>query len=121
MYDLLITLTAHERDSNNVTIALTMGVKAREKGHAAALMLLSDAVALGQKDYADRIDIGAPFEPAGKLLAAFLEQGGKLLVCKSCMVHNGVDEASLIAGSEVITADDVVDILMASNRTLQLN
>lgn len=121
MTDLLITLTAHERDANNVTIALTMGVKARGKGHSAALMLMSDAVHLGRQGYATKIDIGAPFEPADKLLRAFLEQGGRLLVCKSCMEHNGVSENDLVAGSEVITADDVIDMVMASRKTLQLN
>lgn len=121
MTDLLITLTAHERDANNVTIAFTMGIKAREKLHACAIMLLSDAVALGQKDYAAKIDIGAPFKPVKDLLSSFLEKGGQLLVCKSCMEHNGVSEDSLVEGARVITADDVIDIVMDSEKSLQLN
>lgn len=40
--DLLITLTAHERDANNVTIAFTMGVTAVKKGYDVELILLSD-------------------------------------------------------------------------------
>ena len=31
--DLLITLTAHENDANNVTIAFTMGMNAADKGY----------------------------------------------------------------------------------------
>ncbi|HLQ83531.1 MAG TPA: DsrE family protein [Pseudogracilibacillus sp.] len=119
--DLLITLTAHERDSNNVTIAFTMGLKALEKGHSVEIMLMSDAVHLAEKDYADKIDIGEPFEPIKDILPRFMEKGGKVNVCYSCMVHNNVKEENLIQGAEVITADYVVDALMNAKQSLQLN
>lgn len=119
--DLLITLTAHERDSNNVTIAFTMGLKALEKGHSVEIMLMSDAVHLAENNYAEKIDIGEPFEPIKDLLPRFLENGGKLNVCYSCMVHNNVKEENLIDGSKVITADYVIDALMNAEKSLQLN
>lgn len=119
--DLLITLTAHERDANNVTIAFTMGAKALEKGHQVEIMLLSDAVHVAEKGYADKIDIGAPFKPIKDVLPAFLEQGGRLKVCSSCMEHNNVAADNLVEGAEVITADYVIDALMDAERTLQLN
>lgn len=119
--DLLVTLTQHERDSNNVTIAFTMGLKAAQRGHDVQLILLSDAVHLASNGYADKIDIGAPFEPIAKLLPAFLEAGGKLKVCSACMIHNDVEENTLVEGSEVIDADYVVDAVMAAKKSLQLN
>ena len=119
--DLLVTLTQHERDSNNVTIAFTMGLNAAEKGFDVELILLSDAVHLASKGYADKIDIGAPFQPISKLLPAFLEAGGKLKVCSACMIHNGVEESSLVEKAEVIGADYVVDAIMAAKKSLQLN
>ncbi len=119
--DLLVTLTAHERDSNNVTIAFTMGVTALEKGHDVEILLLSDAVHLAEKGYADKIDIGAPFKPIKELLPAFLEKGGKLNVCSSCMEHNDVSKENLIDGAEIVTADYVVDAVMNAKKSLQLN
>lgn len=119
--DLLITLTQHERDANNVTIAFTMGLNAVEKGYDVELILLSDAVHLATKGYADKIDIGEPFEPIAELLPKYLEAGGKLKVCSSCMIHNGVDEDTLVEGSEVIKADYVVDAVMEAKKSLQLN
>lgn len=119
--DLLVTLTQHERDSNNVTIAFTMGLKAAERGHSVELLLLSDAVHLASKGYADKIDIGKPFEPIAKLLPAFIEAGGKLKVCSACMMHNGVDKDNLIKDAEVIDADYVVDAIMDAKKSLQLN
>jgi|SRR5699024_2005907 len=119
--DLLISLTAHERDENNVTIAFTMGVKALEKGHTPEILLLSDAVHLAEKNYAKKIDIGAPFEPIQTLMETYLKEGGKLHVCKSCMNHNGVREEDVLEGIKIITADYLVDAFMNAERSLQLN
>lgn len=119
--DLLITLTAHERDANNVTIAFTIGTKALEKGHSVEILLLSDAVHLASKGYADKINIGPPFQPIKEILPTFLELGGKVKVCSACMEHNGVKREDIIDGIEVITADDVVNAIMNANKTLQLN
>ncbi|HLR02603.1 MAG TPA: DsrE family protein [Virgibacillus sp.] len=119
--DLLITLTAHERDANNVTIAFTMANKALEKGHQPEIMLLSDAVHIAEKGYSDKIDIGSPFKPVNELMLSYLEQGGRLSVCGACMEHNGVEESNLVDGAEKINADYVVDSLMEAKRTLQLN
>ena len=119
--DLLITLTAHENDENNVTIAFTMGVKGLEKGHNIEILLLSNAVHLAENGYADKIDIGEPFLPIKELIPAFLEQGGKLKVCSSCMQHNGVKEENLMDGAEVVTADYVIEAIMEAEKSLQLN
>lgn len=119
--DLLITLTSHERDANNVTIAFTMGLKALEKGYKAEILLLSHAVHLVEKGYADKIDIGAPFKPIKEILPAFLENGGSLKVCSACMEHNNVKEENIIEGAEVVMADYVIDAIMNAKKTLQLN
>lgn len=119
--DLLVTLTQHERDANNVTIAFTMGLKAVQKGYDVELILLSDAVHLADGNYADKIDIGAPFEPVSKLINEYLEAGGKLNVCSACMIHNNVSEANLISGANIIGAEYVVDAIMEAKKSLQLN
>ena len=72
--DLIITLTQHERDANNVTIAFTMGLKAAEDGYDVELVLLSDAVHLVEEGYADKIDIGEPFA-ALKNVSFSLDEG----------------------------------------------
>lgn len=119
--DLLVTLTHHENEANNVTLAFSMGLKALAKGYKVELLLLSHAVHLAAKGYADKIDIGAPFKPVKELLPKFIEAGGKLCVCSNCMEHNGVSEDSLVEGSTIIDADYVVDALMEADKSLQLN
>ncbi|HHY21899.1 MAG TPA: hypothetical protein GX525_08480 [Bacilli bacterium] len=118
----LITLTAHESNPNNVTIAFTMGLNAVKKGHHTGVLLLSDAVHLVKLGYADSIDIGAPFEPVKKVLHEFVEAGGKIMVCSACMQHNGIQVGDgLIEGIEIVNAGDVIDILTEAKTTLQLN
>ncbi len=121
--DLLITLTQDERDANNVTIAFTMGINALEKGHDVELILLSNAVHLAEEGYVDKIDIGQPFKPVYDLLPTFLEKGGRLNICSSCMEHNNVKEEKLIQHEnlQIINAGYVVDALMTTKKSLQLN
>ncbi len=119
--DLIITLTQHERDANNVTIAFTMGLTAAKKGYDVELVLLSDAVHLAEKGYADKIDIGKPFKAVYDLIPEYLEAGGKIKICTSCMEHNNVKENNLIDGVDMISAEYVVDAIMKAKKSLQLN
>ena len=94
---------------------------ALKKGHSATVILMADAVHVGLPKALDNVDIGAPFEPAGELLEAFIEKGGQVLVCGACMKHNGVEEADIDKRFEVISGDDVVELLMNAKGSLQLN
>lgn len=114
------TLFDDSSNPNKITVALTMAVKALEKGHSTALILMVDAVHLALPDALNNIDIGAPFQPAATLLKAFMEKGGHLLVCNACMQHNNVDAAAIDPRFESISADDVVELLMTAKGSLQL-
>lgn len=118
--DYVGTLFDDNSNPNKITVALTMAVKALEKGHSASLILMVDAVHLAIKDALNDIDIGAPFEPAPKLLEDFLEKGGRVLVCGACLIHNNVDESAVDTRFETISADDVVELLMNAKGSLQL-
>ncbi|WP_201587467.1 DsrE family protein [Psychrobacter jeotgali] len=118
--DYVGTLFDNDTDPNKVTVALTMAVKALEKGHSASIILMVDAVHLGVSDAFDSIDIGAPFEPAAKLLKAFLEKDGQILVCGACVKHNNIDESKIDSRFEMISADDVVELVMNAKGSLQL-
>lgn len=121
MTDLLITLTQKEDNANNVTVAFTMGNMALSMGHSVSLILLSNAVHLAERGYGEKIDIGEPFRPVGELIPEFMTNGGKVMVCKACMKHNGVSEENLMDDVEIITAEDVISIIMDSKKSLQLN
>lgn len=114
------TLFDERNNPDKVTVAFTMGNKALEKGHTATVILMAQAVHLGKPGQADGLDIGAPFKPVPDLLAGFLEKGGTVAVCKSCMEHNGLSPADLDPRFPVITADDVIDLMMGATGSLQI-
>ena len=105
---------------DKVTVALTMALNAKLKGHSACLILMADAVALGIPGAADPMDIGKPFEPAGDLMRKYLEEGGRVAVCKSCMLHNGLSQEQMDKRFEIISAPDVIDLVMGATGTLQV-
>ncbi|BBV98899.1 DsrE family protein [Comamonas thiooxydans] len=107
-------------NADKMTVALTMALNARLKGHSACLILMAEGVALGVPGTADGINIGQPFEPAADLLSKYLAEGGRVAICKSCMLHNGLSAEQMDARFEIITAPDVVDMLMGAVGSLQV-
>ncbi|MGE6573020.1 DsrE family protein [Psychrobacter namhaensis] len=110
-----------ESNPSKITLAFTMAGVALKKGHSATVILMMDAVHLAKPHALDNIDIGDPFEPAGELLETFIEKGGQVLVCGACMKHNDVEEPAIDKRFNVISGDDVVELLMNATGSLQLN
>ena len=110
-----------DTNPSKITLAFTMAGVALKKGHSATVILMVDAVHLAKPNALDDVNIGAPFEPASELLETFIEKGGQVLVCGACMKHNGLEEADIDKRFEVISGDDVVELLMNAKGSLQLN
>lgn len=119
-FDFVATLFDGKSNPNKMTVVLTMGVNALQKGHSAVLILMLEAVELGQPDAMDGIDIGAPFESASVLLKKFKELGGHIAVCGPCMIHNGFTASQMVPDYEVIKAPQVIDWLMNAKGSLQI-
>ncbi|RMX08921.1 sulfur reduction protein DsrE [Corticibacter populi] len=118
--DFVSTLFHGRSNPDKVTVALTMALNARLKSHTACLILMTEGVVLGLPGAADSMDIGQPFEPAADLLRKYLAEGGRVAVCKSCMLHNGLTAGQMDARFEIITAPDVIDLLMGARGSLQV-
>lgn len=118
--DFVSTLFHGQSNPDKVTVALTMALNAQLKGHTACLILMAEGVALGLPGAADNINIGQPFEPAIDLLRQYLDAGGRVAICKSCMLHNGLSAEQMDTRFEIITASNVVDLLMGATGTLQV-
>lgn len=119
-YDYVTTLFEGHSQPNKVTIAFTLAVNALNKGHSATIVLMLNAVELGKPGAMMDINIGQPFEPVANLLTCFLDKGGTLAVCKSCLLHNGLTEADIDTRFPIITGGDVVDLVMAAKGTMQI-
>lgn len=119
--DFVTTLFDGRNNPEKVTVAFTMAVQALKKGYSATLILMVNAVELGRPGAAEGLDIGQPFEPVPALLAQFVKLGGRVAVCSSCMIHNGMQPEDIAPGYEIITGADVVDLLMAARGSLQIS
>ncbi|KKW67998.1 sulfur reduction protein DsrE [Lampropedia cohaerens] len=119
--DFVATLFDGRSNPNKVTVAFTMAVNALKKGHSATIILMVEAVELGKPDATKGLDIGAPFDPVSALLGKFLEMGGRIAICASCLQHNGMQPADMAPEYAIITAADVIDLLMHAKGSLQVS
>lgn len=119
--DFVSTLFEGHGNPDKVTVALTMVNNAVQMGHSTTLVLMAEGVTLALPHAADGIDIGMPFEPAADLLAQYLDKGGRVAVCRSCLIHNGLKEEEVDPRFVVITAPQVVELLMAAQGSLQVS
>lgn len=118
--DFVTTLFDGKSNPAKVTIAFTMALNAVQKGHGAMVLLMVSAVELGQPGAMKGINVGEPFEPVDVMLEKYLSLGGRIGVCKSCMIHNGFTAEQMVPSYEIVTGSDVVDLLMASRGSLQI-
>ncbi len=118
--DFVATLFDEKTNPDKVTVAFTMALKAVSKGYSATVILMSKGVHMGRPGYPDDMDIGAPFRPVPDLMKDYLEHGGQVVVCKSCMEHGGLSAEQIDPRFEIITADDVIDLVMHAKGNLQI-
>lgn len=119
--DFVGTLFDGHSNTDKVTVAFTMAVNALAKGHTATIILMAQAVELGKPDATHDIDIGEPFKPVRELLDTYLDDGGRIAICSSCMIHGGFSAEDMDPKYTIINAPDVVDLLMAAKGTLQIS
>ena len=114
------TLFHGQNNPDKATVALTMALNARLKGHTTCLILMAEGVAMGVPGATHNMNIGQPFEPAADLLHQYLNTGGRVAICKSCMQHHGLSAEQMDKRFELITAPDVIDLLMGATGSLQI-
>ena len=118
--DFVTTIFDGKSNPAKVTVAFTMALNAAKKGHSALVLLMVEAVELGQPGATEGMDIGKPFMPVSALLAEYRALGGRIGICQACMIHNGFSAEQMVPEYEIVTAPDVIDLLMGANGSLQI-
>lgn len=118
--DFVVTLFEGKENPDNLTVAVVMALNALKQGHTASIILMVKAVSLGQPGAANGVDIGAPFPEVGGQLEEFLNLGGQVCICNSCMQHNGFRADQMDSRYVLINAPDVVTLLMNAKGSLQI-
>ncbi|MGE5505174.1 MAG: DsrE family protein [Actinomycetota bacterium] len=100
------------------TVAFAMATAAMASDVEVVVGLQADGVRLGAKGVAQTVQADK-FPPLGDLLAAFLEGGGRLLVCAPCAMARNIDTANgLVTPSTVVGAAAFVAECLAADRVL---
>ncbi len=109
----LLTCAAESPEKASVPFVLGNAALAMDIG--ATVCLQGNGVYLAQKGYIDHVLKGGGFPPIKKLVADFLEQGGKIWVCVPCIKERNISENDLIEGAETTAGGKVNLEAMASN------
>jgi len=83
-------------------------------------VLMVDAVKLAVPGGTEGIDLGAPFKPVRELLESFHSLGGQVVACASCLEHHHLTREQLDPRVGVVTAPEVIDLLMGARGSLQV-
>jgi predicted peroxiredoxin len=118
--DYVSTLFDAKTNPDKVTVAFTMAFKAVSKGYSATVILMAAGVHMGRPGYADDMDIGEPFRPVADLMKDYLDNGGQIVVCSSCAEHSGLSREQIDPRFEIITANEVIDLVMNAKGNLQI-
>jgi uncharacterized protein involved in oxidation of intracellular sulfur len=100
-------LIINTNEAETVWNALRLGSTALGRAHAVSLFLLGAGVEIESIDE-ERFDVPAR-------LAHFLEQGGRVLSCGTCLSSRGLGEA---AGCPISTMDELVGLSEEADRIL---
>ncbi|MBI3750388.1 MAG: DsrE family protein [Chloroflexi bacterium] len=100
---LVILVTHGPEDPERATVPFVMACAALASDVDVVMGFQVDGVRLAHAGDADTVQ--APeFPPLAKLVADFVELGGKGLVCGPCAKSRGITADSLIGGAEIVAA-----------------
>jgi len=104
-------------DPERATLPFVMANAALVMDVEAVVALQGPAVYLAWKGYLDHV-FAAGLPPLKDLVASFLEQGGRLLVCVPCIKERKIDASELIEGSTPTAAAVLTDEILTAKAVL---
>ncbi len=117
MSKLLIHCTRGQEDPERATLAFIVGNVAASADQEVVLLLTIEGVWLATKGYAHAIHKEG-FPPLNDVLQSFVSNGGQIWACGTCAKPRGITETQLIEGAKIVTAANVVEVLVQGAATL---
>lgn len=113
----LANCTRGKEDPERATLPFIVGNVAATADQKAVVLLTIDGVWLATKGYADDIQKEG-FQPLREIMASFVENGGEIWACGACTKPRGITEEHLIGGAKIVTAANVVELMVGGASTL---
>ena len=101
---ILYIATHGGEDPEKASMPFVMACAALAMDIKATVCLQGNGVYLARKGYADNVLPGGGFPHVKELLKTFMELGGKMLVCGSCIKSRNIEESDLIDGVGITAA-----------------
>ena len=106
---ILIQGTHGAEHPERATLPFIIGNVSASADQDTTIFLTSDAVWMATLGYADDVSFG-DHPPAGKILAEFVEAGGRIWVCGACTGPRGITTDQLVDGATVVTAANIPSV-----------
>jgi predicted peroxiredoxin len=113
----LIQGTHGAEDPEKATLPFIVGNVSATAEQDTVVFLTSDAVWLATRGYADDVTF-ADHPPAGKILANFVANGGRVWACGACTGPRGITADDLVDGAAIVTAANLTEALVAGAATV---
>jgi len=115
---LVIIATHGPEDPERATIPFVMATAAQASGIEVVMAFQSNAVMLAKKDCLKHV-FAAGFPPLAELANAYLEAGGKMLLCGPCINSRKLEKEDFINGAVIVNAATLVNEVMNSTQSLR--
>jgi predicted peroxiredoxin len=115
----LVVTISTDANGDRSTVGLTVANAALSAGMEVLVFLASDGVGLAREGAADLAHI-RPFKPLSELIDAFVEAGGAVVACGSCLQYRGISPDRMEPKIEVSGVATLVSWLAAGATAVSL-
>jgi copper chaperone CopZ/predicted peroxiredoxin len=107
---IFVNVTRGTNDVHAVSMALGLAQSALKDGRKATVLLNVAAPTFAARDLDDDLH-GPDLPPVKKLIADFIAQGGRVLICEHCARVVKLDPKNLIDGATIVSHAELFDAL----------
>jgi len=113
----VVHLTKSTNDLHAVNMALKLATALQKSGTEVTLFVDLEGVRIADVRQPLNISWGTS-QPVENLYGAFVEAGGKVLVCPHCAAAAGLEAKSLRSGAKIGSEEEIVTTLTAASKIL---
>jgi len=108
-FDFVCVLGKEIKELDGITMSLSIALSSLKNGNATALVLMSDSVFVGKKGEAEKLGkTNDPFRSVADLFKDFVEGGGLIFACRSCMKSRKLEFDEMEEGVNPASAPDII-------------
>lgn len=117
MAEMLTQATHGKEDPERATLPFILANVAASADRQAIVLLTAEGVWLATRGYAKDVRKEG-FEPLEELIDSFVAAGGEVWACGACTRPRGITEEHLIDGARIVSAANVVEVMLSGVPTL---